>query len=47
MINKTFGISFRIVKLEEFDFPKYKVIVFDDVYFKSRNVYGKMTKFVE
>ena len=46
-INNFFGISFGTVKLEKFDFSESDVIVFDEVYFNSRNVYWKMKKFVE
>ena len=46
-VNIFFGISFGTVKLDEFDFSEYDVIVFDDVYFSNRNVYWKMKQFVD
>lgn len=46
-VNKFFGMGFGTVKLDEFDFSSYDVIVFDEVYFSNLNVYSKMKQFVE
>ena len=46
-INKFFGISFADVKLEPFDYSGYDVIVFDEIYFSSRNTCWKIKQFVE
>eukprot|EP00438_Fugacium_kawagutii_P014503 Skav208988 [mRNA] locus=scaffold395:76378:79443:- [translate_table: standard] len=46
-VNKFFGIGFGTVKLDEFDFSEFDVIVFDEVYFSNLNVYSKMKQFVQ
>ena len=40
-------LSSGSVKLEKFDVSAYNVIIFDEVYFNSRNVQRKMEKLVE
>ena len=46
-VNKFFGISFGDAYVEPFDYSKYDVIVFDDIYFSGFSVYWKIKRFVE
>ena len=42
-----FGISFGDTYLEPADYSEYDVIVFDEIYFSSRNTYWRIKQFVE
>ena len=46
-INKIFGISFGNTYLEPYDYSEHHVIVFDEIYFSSRNTYWRIKQFVE
>ena len=46
-VNNFFGISFGATKLEPYDYSDYDVVVFDEIYFSSRNTYWRMKQFVE
>jgi len=46
-INNFVGISFGDTYLEPADYSEYNVIVFDEIYFSSRNTYWRIKQFVE
>ena len=46
-VNIFFGISVGATKLEPYDYSDYDVVVFDEIYFSSRNTYWRIKQFVE